>query len=118
MVAERRIKTPFFDVQPGHVCGLKQVAHAYAPDGEFLTLTFIAALDNEREQDTITITGKPNLEVTLKGTNGDLATVAIAVNAIKRVPTPRPASSPCATCPSSPTGRRGAKQTLTNAKRA
>jgi hypothetical protein len=85
VVADKRITTPYFDVQPGFVRGVQQTARAFAPDGEFMTLTFIAALDAEGEQDTITITGKPNLEVTLKGTNGDLATVAIAVNAIKRV---------------------------------
>ena len=85
VLAENLIKTPYFEVQPGRVRGLKQVAHAFAPEGEFLTLTFVAALDAGDEQDTITITGKPNLEVTLKGTNGDLATVAITVNAIKRV---------------------------------
>jgi 2,4-diaminopentanoate dehydrogenase len=85
IVADKPIKTPYFDVKVGHVRGLKQVYHAFAPDGEFLTLTFIAALDAGDEQDTITITGKPNLEVTLKGTNGDLATVAVTVNAIKRV---------------------------------
>ena len=50
-----------------------------------MTLTFVAALDAQGEQDTISITGKPSLEVTLKGTNGDLATVAIVVNAIRRV---------------------------------
>jgi hypothetical protein len=33
----------------------------------------------------IKITGKPNLEVRLTGTNGDIATIAIAVNAVKRV---------------------------------
>ena len=85
VVADRRITTPFFDVQPGFVCGVKQIAHAYTPEGEFLTLTFVAALDNGVEQDTVSISGVPNLEMTLKGTNGDLATVAIAVNAIKRV---------------------------------
>lgn len=50
-----------------------------------MTLTFVATLDMEHEADTIKITGKPNLEVTLKGTNGDIGTVAIAVNAIHRV---------------------------------
>jgi 4-hydroxy-tetrahydrodipicolinate reductase len=50
-----------------------------------MTLTFIAALEEPVDQDTIKISGVPNLEITLKGTNGDLATVAIAVNAIKRV---------------------------------
>jgi 4-hydroxy-tetrahydrodipicolinate reductase len=85
VVADHPVKTDFFQVEAGQVRGLKQVARAYAPEGEFLTLTFIAALDEPNEQDTIVITGKPTLEVTLKGTNGDLATIAIAVNAIRRV---------------------------------
>ncbi len=50
-----------------------------------LKVTFIAALEAGDEADTIKITGSPDLEVTLKGTNGDIATVAIAVNAIRRV---------------------------------
>ena len=85
VVAEQRITTPYFDVAPGHVRGIKQTARAYAPEGEFLRLTFIAALDASPEHDTISITGVPDLKLTLEGTNGDLATVAIAVNAIKRV---------------------------------
>jgi len=85
LVADRPVKTDFFDVQPGRVKGLKQVARAYTDEGEFVSLTFIAALEAEDEGDTIQITGKPNLEVKLKGTNGDIATVAIAVNAVRRV---------------------------------
>jgi hypothetical protein len=85
VVADKRVKTDFFDVEPGRVKGLKQVARGYTDAGEFMTLTFIAALDLLNEADTIKITGKPNLEVTLKGTNGDIGTVAIAVNAIRRV---------------------------------
>ena len=65
--------------------GLKQVARGYTDEGEFMTLTFIAALDAGEDGDTIEVTGKPNLEVKLQGTNGDLATVAIAVNAVRRV---------------------------------
>jgi len=85
VVAEKRVKTDYFDVRPGQVKGLKQVARGYTDVGEFMTLTFIAALEAGDEADTIKITGSPNLEVTLKGTNGDIATVAIAVNAIRRV---------------------------------
>ena len=85
MVAEELVKTDHFEVQPGQVRGLKQVACAYTGEGKFVTLTFIAALDAEDEGDTIKISGKPDLEVTLKGTNGDIATVAIAVNSIRRV---------------------------------
>ena len=85
VVAERLVKTDHFEVQPGRVTGLKQVARAYAYGDEFMTLVFIAALDAENEGDAIKITGKPDLEVKLQGTNGDVATVAIAVNAIRRV---------------------------------
>ncbi len=85
VVAASPVKTDHFEVQPGHVRGLKQVARGYTGDGEFMTLTFIAALDEKEDGDTILITGKPDLEVRLKGTNGDIATVAIAVNAVRRV---------------------------------
>ena len=85
VVADRRIKTGFFEVGPGQVRGLKQVARAYTSEGEFMTLTFLAALEAGEDGDTIRISGKPDLEVTLRGTNGDIATVAIAVNAVRRV---------------------------------
>jgi hypothetical protein len=85
VVAEKQVTTDHFDVEPGRVRGLKQVARAYTADGEFMTLTFIAALEASDDGDTIKISGKPDLEIKLKGTNGDVATVAIAVNAIKRV---------------------------------
>lgn len=85
VVADRPVKTDYFEVQPDQVRGLKQVARAYTDEGEFMTLTFIAALEAKDDGDTIKITGKPDLEVKLRGTNGDIATVAIAVNAIRRV---------------------------------
>jgi 4-hydroxy-tetrahydrodipicolinate reductase len=85
VVADELTRTEHVVVEAGRVKGLKQVARGYSEGGEFVRLTFIAALDVENEGDTIRITGDPNLEVTLRGTNGDIATVAIAVNAIPRV---------------------------------
>jgi len=85
VLAERVIKTGYFEVQPGQVRGLKQVACGYTDGGEFMRLTFLAALDAGEDGDAIKISGVPNLEVRLKGTNGDIATVAITVNAIRRV---------------------------------
>ena len=85
IVADQLVKTDHFEVEAGRVRGLRQMARAYTDYGEFLTLTFIAALDAGEDGDTVQITGRPDLEVTLKGTNGDIATVAIAVNAIRRV---------------------------------
>jgi hypothetical protein len=85
VVATQPIKTDFFEVAPGLVRGLKQVARGYDDEGEFVTLTFLAVLDGEQDFDTIKIGGRPDLEVKLRGTNGDIATVAIAVNAIRQV---------------------------------
>jgi len=85
VLAERFVKTDYFEVKAGQVRGLKQVARGHTDRGEFMTLTFIAALNEDGEGDVIQITGRPNLEVKLTGTNGDIATVAITVNAIRRV---------------------------------
>jgi hypothetical protein len=85
VIATEPVTTPFFSVQPGQVKGLQQVAHGYAPEGERMLLTFIAALAMENDGDHIEISGKPNLSVKLQGTNGDIATISIAVNAIRRV---------------------------------
>jgi len=85
VVADRPIETDDFQVEPGQVRGLRQVARGYDGDGEFVSLTFVAALEERNDVDTIQITGRPDLTVELRGTNGDLATVAMAVNAIRRV---------------------------------
>jgi hypothetical protein len=85
VIADREVTTEHFAVSQGCVRGLRQVARGYSDSGEFVTLTFIAALDAGDDGDTIEIHGRPDLEVKLSGTNGDIATVAIAVNSIRRV---------------------------------
>jgi 4-hydroxy-tetrahydrodipicolinate reductase len=85
IVANTPITGKGLEVQPGQVRGLRQVARAHTPEGEFMVLIFVAALEQDNEGDTIKIAGKPDLEVKLSGTNGDVATVAIAVNAVRRV---------------------------------
>jgi len=83
IVAETPVKTSHFDVQVGQVRGLEQTASGETRDGEFVSFTFRAALDEMPDGDTITISGRPELVINLQGTNGDLTTSAIAVNAIK-----------------------------------
>lgn len=85
VLAERTIETDHFTVQPGQVRGLKQILRGYTEEGMFIVLKFHAALEASEDQDTIAITGKPTLNVTLQGTNGDLATVAMAVNATSQI---------------------------------
>jgi hypothetical protein len=82
VMAERQIDTDHFSVAPGFVRGLLQTATGYDANGVFVELTFEAALEAENDGDVIRIHGKPDLEVRLQGTNGDLATVAIAVNSL------------------------------------
>jgi 4-hydroxy-tetrahydrodipicolinate reductase len=85
LVAEDLIRTEHVEVGAGRVKGLRQTARGYTDEGEFLRLTFIAALEADEDGDTIRITGRPNLEAKLRGTNGDIATVAVVVNAIPHV---------------------------------
>jgi hypothetical protein len=85
ILADAPVKTDFIEVKPGDVRGINQVARGFIDESEFMTLTFIAALDEPLDQTFIKISGKPDLELTLKGANGDIATVAMAVNAIRRV---------------------------------
>ncbi len=85
IMASKQIATEYYRVLPGQVMGLKQVAQGYE-DGEcFVSFTFVAALEVDEEADVIEISGVPPLRMVLKGTNGDLATVAIIVNAIRNV---------------------------------
>lgn len=85
VVAKKNIKTAFFDVAEGQCIGLRQVAKGFSSEGEFCKMSFIAFLDNREDKDTIKVKGNPNLKVTLEGTNGDVGTAAITINAIKRV---------------------------------
>jgi hypothetical protein len=85
LIANRPLLASNGPVAPGQVRGLIQEARGYTDEAEFAVLRFIAALEAGDEQDTIVISGRPTLRVVLQGTNGDLATVAIAVNAIPQV---------------------------------
>lgn len=85
IVANKRIQTDYFVVEKGQVCGLHQTARGFSDGVELVRLVFIAALDWSENHDEIVISGVPDLEMRISGTNGDLATVAIAVNAIRRV---------------------------------
>ena len=85
LISDRPIKTGRVEVRPGRVKGLRQIAQAYTDESEFMALTFVAALEAADEGDLIQITGLPDLEIRLTGTNGDIGTVAIVVNAIPRV---------------------------------
>jgi 2,4-diaminopentanoate dehydrogenase len=86
VIAKKETSTDFFNVAVGQCLGLRQTAKGIDEAGNvFCKMTFVAYLENKEDRDTIKITGNPDLKVTLEGTNGDIGTAAITINAIKRI---------------------------------
>ena len=83
VIADGPVKTQFLEVALGQVAGVHQVARGTSGGQEkiFMELKmFVGARD---PADTITLTGEPNISLTVPGgTHGDIATAAVAVNAI------------------------------------
>jgi 4-hydroxy-tetrahydrodipicolinate reductase len=84
VIAKERVKTDYFDVPAGKVVGVRQVAHGYSAAGKVnVDLKLEMYLGAPDSVDTVSITGTPNLTLTVPGgTHGDLATAAITVNCI------------------------------------
>lgn len=73
-------------VKKGNIAGVEQVAKGYINDNEVITLNFKAAVGLHRSYDSIEITGNPGFSSIIDGgINGDVATSAIVVNAIRSV---------------------------------
>ncbi|MBU1939758.1 dihydrodipicolinate reductase [Candidatus Micrarchaeota archaeon] len=86
MVAERDLKTQFLEVKKGRATGIKQIGRGFRNGEEVITLDLRMYVGAEEPHDTIKIDGNPKIENTFKGgVHGDVATVAVAVNAIPAV---------------------------------
>lgn len=85
-VATTLVKTDYLEVQPGQVAGVRQVGRGFRQGEELITLELQMYVGAEGSKDAIQIEGTPPIDAVLMGgTHGDLATAAIAVNAIPRV---------------------------------
>ncbi len=86
-VAERAYRTDFVHVKPGEVLGIDQVATGVDAQGvERIRLHLEMYVGAPNPQDTVHITGSPDLQFTAPtGVPGDNATVATVVNALTRV---------------------------------
>jgi 4-hydroxy-tetrahydrodipicolinate reductase len=86
IIADSPVRTDHVSVEPGQASGVKQVAHGYRNGTALITLEFAASVDAPESYDAVYSTGKPDMEVVVKGgTHGDIATAAILVNAAPRV---------------------------------
>ncbi|MDX2111797.1 MAG: dihydrodipicolinate reductase [Verrucomicrobiota bacterium] len=86
VVADKRIQTTFFTVQPGQTRGLYQIARGFVAGEEKITLSLTMALDEADPHDAVFLDGEPPVNLRLAGgTHGDVATVATLVNTLPRV---------------------------------
>lgn len=78
-------------IEKGNALGVKQTGHGYKNNEEIISLNFIASIGQLQPRDRIVITGTPNIDMTVKdGINGDIATCAIAANAVKIIVKAKP----------------------------
>jgi 2,4-diaminopentanoate dehydrogenase len=86
VLAERDLELGYRPIRRGFPAGVQQIATGSVAGREVIRLTFRAAVGEERSYDRIRIRGLPEVDALIEGgINGDVATCAITVNAIRSV---------------------------------
>ncbi|MGH9728208.1 MAG: NAD(P)H-dependent amine dehydrogenase family protein [Candidatus Acidiferrales bacterium] len=86
VIAEDRVKTEFLEVEAGQVAGVHQIARGTINGAEKIFMELQMYVGAKDPADSITLTGEPNITLTIPGgTHGDIATAAVAVNAIPEI---------------------------------
>ncbi|MHA1617192.1 MAG: NAD(P)H-dependent amine dehydrogenase family protein [Candidatus Njordarchaeales archaeon] len=85
VIAEKPMRTQYFEIKPGHVCGIRGFGIGYVGDREFIKLELLAAVERQ-DYDEVVIEGEPPLKWRNEyGTHGDIATAAMVINAIPKI---------------------------------
>ena len=86
VIAVTDLRTKFFTVAAGQVCGIHPRPTGRAAGAEKITLDLKMYLGAPEPRDVIHITGRPNLDVTVNGgVAGDDATIAALINVVPRL---------------------------------
>jgi len=86
VLADREITSGYAPISKGMACGVRQTGHGFQNDQEIITLEFRAAVGEPESFDRVEISGEPNIISTIPGgINGDVATCAITLNAIRSI---------------------------------
>ncbi len=86
VMADKPVKTDYFDLQPGDVAGIKNIAIGYKGGVPLITLDLRMYIGAEDPHDTVYIDGTPPVQLRIDGgIAGDKATAAILVNSISSV---------------------------------
>jgi 4-hydroxy-tetrahydrodipicolinate reductase len=86
VIADRDIDTGYKPIYRGMVCGVYQVGRGFVGDKEVITLIFRAAVGERESYDQVRIDGQPTIQSKIAGgVNGDIATCAVTLNAVRSV---------------------------------
>lgn len=86
VIAEESVKTEFLEVSPGQVAGVHQIARGTSDGKEKIFLELKMYVGAKQPADTVELRGEPNLSLVIPGgTHGDIATAAVAVNAMPAI---------------------------------
>jgi len=91
VVAESEVTTGYTPIKPGMARGVEQTGTGIAGGKEVIKLEFRAAVGEPESYDKVEICGEPNIESTIPGgVNGDIATCAITINALRSIVDAKP----------------------------
>jgi 4-hydroxy-tetrahydrodipicolinate reductase len=86
VIAGREIITDTMRIPIGHAAGVQQIGKGYVGNEDKITLVFRASVGEPSPQDSIEIKGTPTIKSIIEGgVNGDVATCAITINALKQI---------------------------------
>ena len=86
VIATETVKTEFLEVAPGQVAGVYQIGRGIWEGEDKIFMELQMYVGAKHPADTVELRGEPNLTLTIPGgTHGDIATAAVAVNAIPAI---------------------------------
>ena len=86
VIATETVKTEFLEVAPGQVAGVYQIGRGIWEGEDKIFMELQMYVGAKHPADTVELRGEPNLTLTIPGgTHGDIATAAVAVNAIQAI---------------------------------
>ncbi len=91
VIAEQTITSGYVKIKKGIACGVEQIGRGYIGKKEVIRLHFRAAVGEREPIDAVEISGNPTIKSVIPGgVNGDDATCAITINAMRSISTVRP----------------------------
>lgn len=86
VIAKREIRLGYKTIRRGQACGVEQIGRATCNGKEIIKLHFRAAVGEPESFDKVELSGEPSFTTMITGgVNGDIATCAITINAIRSI---------------------------------